>query len=198
MEISRMRTLAGSRYLNFTLDRESYCMEILKVKELMGMTDITPLPQTPAFIRGVINLRGQIIPIIDLRLKFGMEFLEYHKRTSIIVVELEIEGENMLMGLIVDAIQDVIAIPEEKIKVLPYINTRVRAEYVRGVADTPEGMKIVLDVHKILSDEEFVQLKAVAPSGDAAAANGAGAASGTGTGTRASKKSASSEAVTGA
>jgi purine-binding chemotaxis protein CheW len=196
MEISRMRTLAGSRYLNFTLDRESYCMEILKVKELMGMTDITPLPQTPAFIRGVINLRGQIIPIIDLRLKFGMEFLEYHKRTSIIVVELEIEGENMLMGLIVDAIQDVIAIPEEKIKVLPYINTRVRAEYVRGVADTPEGMKIVLDVHKILSDEEFVQLKAVAPSGDAAAANGAGAASGTGT--RASKKSASSEAVTGA
>ncbi len=163
MEISRMKTLAGSRYLNFSLDRESYCMEILKVRELMGMADITPLPQTPHFIRGVINLRGQIIPIIDLRLKFGLEFLEYHKRTSIIVVEVDIEGERMLMGLVVDSIQEVIAIPEEKIKVLPYINTRVRAEYIRGVADTPDGMKIVLDVHKILTDEEFVRLKTMSP-----------------------------------
>ncbi len=159
MGISRMKGLGGSRYLNFTLEKESYCMEILKVKELMGMTGITPLPQTPPFIRGVINLRGQIIPIIDLRLKFGMSFLEYHKRTSIIVVELEMEGDTVLMGLVVDAIQEVIAIPDEKISILPYINTKVKAEYVRGVAETPEGMKIVLDVHKILSDEEFVQLK---------------------------------------
>ncbi|MBN1616452.1 MAG: purine-binding chemotaxis protein CheW [Spirochaetales bacterium] len=163
MEISRMKTLAGSRYLNFSLDKESYCMEILKVKELMGMTDITPLPQTPDFIRGVINLRGQIIPIIDLRLKFGLEFLPYHKRTSIIVVEVDVDGEGMLMGLVVDSIHEVIAIPEEKIKILPYINTRVKAEYIRGVADTPEGMKIVLDVHKILSDEEFVRLKTMSP-----------------------------------
>lgn len=163
MEISRMKTLAGSRYLNFSLDTESYCMEILKVKELMGMTDITPLPQTPDFIRGVINLRGQIIPIVDLRLKFGIQFLSYHKRTSIIVVEVEIDGEGMLMGLVVDSIQEVIAIPEDKIKVLPYINSRVRAEYIRGVADTPDGMKIILDVHKILSDEEFVQLRTMSP-----------------------------------
>lgn len=163
MGISRMKGLGGSRYLNFTLEKESYCMEILKVKELMGMTDITPLPQTPAFIKGVINLRGQIIPIIDLRLKFGMDFLAYHKRTSIIVVELELGGDIVLMGLVVDSIQEVIAIPDEKISVLPYINTKVKAEYVRGVAETPEGMKIVLDVHKILSDEEFVQIKGAAP-----------------------------------
>lgn len=174
MEISRMKTLAGSRYLNFSLDRESYCMEILKVRELMGMADITPLPQTPEFIRGVINLRGQIIPIIDLRLKFGLDFLEYQKRTSIIVVEVEIEGERMLMGLVVDSIQEVIAIPEEKIKVIPYINTRVRAEYIRGVADTPDGMKIVLDVHKILTDEEFVRLKTMSPAeAEASTAQGA-------------------------
>lgn len=164
MEISRLKTLAGSRYLDFSLEDESYCMEILKVKELMGMTDITPLPQTPSFIRGVINLRGQIIPIVDLRLKFGLDFLAYQKRTSIIVAELEIEGEQVLMGLVVDSIREVISIPEEKIKVLPYINTRVKAEYVRGVADTPDGMKIVLDVYKILSDEEFVQLKNIAPA----------------------------------
>jgi len=164
MEISRLKTQSGSRYLNFMLETESYCMEILKVKELMGMADITPLPQTPPFIRGVINLRGQIIPIIDLRLKFGLEFRAYGKRTTIIVVEVEIDGDMMLMGLVVDSIQEVIAIPDEKIKVLPYINSRVKAEYIRGVADTPDGMKIILDVLKILSDEEFVQLKAMAPA----------------------------------
>lgn len=164
MEISRMRSLSGSRYLNFMLEKESYCMEILKVKELMGMTEITPLPQTPSFIRGVINLRGQIVPIIDLRLKFGMEFLPYHKRTAIIVVEIDIESNVLLLGMVVDSIQEVIAIAEEKINAVPYINTRVKAEYVKGIADTPEGMKIVLDVHKVLSDEEFVQLKAAAPA----------------------------------
>ncbi len=163
MDNSRRRTVTGSRFLNFTLENESYCLEILKVKELMGMTEITPLPQTPAFIRGVINLRGQIIPIIDLRLKFSLEFKPYHKRTTIIVVEVEIEEDTLLLGLVVDSIQEVIAIPEEKINHIPYINSRVRAEYIRGVADTPEGMKIVLDVLKILSDEEFVELRNMAP-----------------------------------
>jgi purine-binding chemotaxis protein CheW len=155
--------MTGSRYINFSIGNESYCLEILKVRELMGMTDITPLPQTPDFIRGVINLRGQIIPIVDLRIKFGMEFKSYTKRTTIMVVEVELEGERMLMGLVVDSIQEVIAIPEEKINSLPYVNSRVKAEYIRGVADTPEGMKIVLDVLKILSDEEFVAIKQAAP-----------------------------------
>lgn len=163
MESSRRRTLTGSRYLNFTLENESYCIEILKVKELMGMTDITPLPQTPDFIRGVINLRGQIIPIIDLRLKFGLDFKDYHKRTTIMVVEITLDGDIMLMGLVVDSIQEVIAIPEEKINPLPYINSKVKAEYIKGVADTPEGMKIMLDVVKILSDEDFVRLKQLGP-----------------------------------
>jgi purine-binding chemotaxis protein CheW len=139
-------------------------MEILTVKELMGMTEITPLPQTPHFIRGVINLRGQIIPIIDLRIKFGLEFIPYTKRTTIIVVEVDFEGDRVLMGLVVDSIQEVIAVPEDKINRLPYVNSRVKAEYIRGVADTPEGLKIVLDVMKILNDEEFVSLKAMAPA----------------------------------
>lgn len=163
MERIRDKSLAGARYLNFSLGKESYCMEILKVKELMGMTEITPLPQTPEFIRGVINLRGQIIPIIDMRLKFDLDFLDYTKRTSIIVVEIVLDDELMFMGLVVDSIQEVILIPDDKINSIPYVNTRVKAEYVRGVAETPDGMKIVLDVQKILSDEEFVQLKAITP-----------------------------------
>ena len=119
MEMTKRKLLNGARFLSFTVDSENYCMDILKVKELMGMTAITPLPRTPQFIRGVINLRGQIIPIIDLRLKFGLAFHEYTKRTCIIVVEVDYENETILMGLVVDAIQDVVSIPDEKMSKIP-------------------------------------------------------------------------------
>jgi purine-binding chemotaxis protein CheW len=159
MEMTKRKLLNGARFLSFTVDSENYCIDILKVKELMGMTTITPLPRTPQFIRGVINLRGQIIPIIDLRLKFGLSFQEYTKRTCIIVVEVSYAGENILMGLVVDAIQEVVSIPEEKMSKIPYINAKIRSEYIKGIADTPEGMKIILDVLKVLSDEELAAVK---------------------------------------
>jgi purine-binding chemotaxis protein CheW len=159
MEMTKRKLLNGARFLSFTVDSENYCIDILKVKELMGMTTITPLPRTPQFIRGVINLRGQIIPIIDLRLKFGLTFQEYTKRTCIIVVEVSYDGENILMGLVVDAIQEVVSIPEDKMSKIPYINAKIRSEYIKGIADTPEGMKIILDVLKVLSDEELAAVK---------------------------------------
>ncbi|MCK9170561.1 MAG: chemotaxis protein CheW [Treponema sp.] len=159
MEMTKRKILNGMRFLSFTVDNENYCMDILRVKELMGMTAITPLPRTPQFIRGVINLRGQIIPIIDLRLKFGLPFQEYTKRTCIIVVEINREEENMLMGLVVDAIQEVVNIPEDKMAKIPYINAKIKSEYIKGIADTPEGMKIVLDVLKVLNDEELAVVK---------------------------------------
>ncbi len=161
MEYSRRRTLSGRRYLHLTLDGENYCLDILSVRELLGMAAITPLPNTPPFVRGVINLRGQIIPIVDLRLKFGMEFKPYHKRSAIVVVELSLPGETLLLGLVVDAIQDVVAIPDEKVNAVPYLNAKVKAEYIRGIADTPEGMMIILDAVKVLSDEEYVRIKGV-------------------------------------
>ena len=159
MEMTKRKLLNGARFLSFTVDNENYCMDILKVKELMGMTKITPLPRTPEFIRGVINLRGQIIPVIDLRLKFGLTFQEYTKRTCIIVVEVSYDGDNMLMGLIVDSIQEVVSIPGDKLSKIPYINARIKSEYITGIADTPDGMKIVLDVLKVLNDEELAAVK---------------------------------------
>ena len=159
MEMTKRKLLSGARFLSFTVDNENYCMDILKVKELMGMIKITPLPRTPEFIRGVINLRGQIIPVIDLRLKFGLTYQEYTKRTSIIVVEVSYDNENMLMGMVVDSIQEVISIPEDKLSKIPYINARIKSEYIRGIADTPDGMKIVLDVLKVLTDEELEVVK---------------------------------------
>ncbi len=155
MEMAKRKLHTGARFLSFTVDNENYCMDILKVKELMGMTSITSLPQTPSFIRGVINLRGQIIPIIDLRLKFGLLFQKYTKRTCIIVVEINYHEEPMLMGLVVDTIQEVINIPNDKLSKIPYINAKIKSEYIKEIANTPEGMKIVLDVLKILTEEEL-------------------------------------------
>lgn len=171
MEMTKRKVLNGVRFLSFTLDSENYCLDILKVKELMGMTSITPLPRTPHFIRGVINLRGQIIPIIDLRLKFGLSAQEYTKRTCIIVVEIAYGGENILMGLVVDSIQDVVSIPDDKMSKIPYINAKIKSEYIRGIADTAEGMKIVLDVLKVLNDEELEAVRNTADIQPAAVKN---------------------------
>lgn len=162
MEMTKRKLLIGARFLSFIVDGESYCIEILKIKELMGMIPITPLPRTPEFIRGVINLRGQIIPIIDLRLKFGLPFKEYTKRTSIMVVEVSFDNTLMFMGLVVDSLQEVISIPEEKISRIPYINAKIKAEYIKSIADTPDGMKIVLDVLKVLNDDELETVGQVA------------------------------------
>ena len=145
MEITKRKTLTGSRYLSFVLHDEEYCIEILKIKEIMGMTDITSIPQAPDFIKGVINLRGQIIPIIDLRLKFEMSYKDYTDRTCIVVVELNYEGEITLMGIVVDSIQEVINIPEENISKVPYINEKIKSDYIEGIAETQDKIKIVLD-----------------------------------------------------
>jgi purine-binding chemotaxis protein CheW len=162
MEMTRRKLLSGARFLSFTLDEEGYCIEILKIKELIGLTRITPLPRTPEYIRGVINLRGQIVPVLDLRLKFGFPFREYGKRTSVIVVEAEFRGEPMQMGLIVDSIQEVLSIPEDKISRMPYINARVRADYIKGVANVDDGMRVMLDVARIIDDDDLESLAAMA------------------------------------
>jgi purine-binding chemotaxis protein CheW len=159
MEVTKRKTLTGSRFLSFVLNEEEYGIEILKIKEIMGMTDITVIPQTPSFIKGVINLRGQIIPIIDLRIKFDMLAQSYTDRTCIVVVELEYQNDITLMGVVVDTIQEVINIPEDKITRIPYINSKVKSDYIKGIAETGETIKIILDITKVLTEEEFVALK---------------------------------------
>lgn len=159
MEIRKRKSLIGARFLSFKIDNETYCMDILSVKELMGMSELTVIPQTPEYIKGVINLRGSIIPIIDLRLKFGMTFKEYSKRTSIIVVEMNVSGEKTYMGLVVDSIQEVISIPEEHISKAAYINAKIQSDFIKGIGNTDEGIVILLDVGKILDEDEFNMIK---------------------------------------
>jgi purine-binding chemotaxis protein CheW len=159
METAKRKLLTGERFLSFWLDNESYCMEIEKVKELMGILEINSIPQVPEFLRGVINLRGQIIPIIDLRLKFGLKYKEYSKRTGIIVAEIDTPEDKMYMGIVVDSIHEVIGIPKENILKVPYINAKIKNEYILGIAKTSSGIKIIIDIVKVLGDDDFVIIK---------------------------------------
>lgn len=161
MEMTRRKVMTGKRFLSLVLNAENYCIDILKVKEIMGMSAITHIPQAPEFLRGIIDLRGQIIPIIDLRLKFKMPFKEYSKRTSIIVVETIFQNETALMGIVVDTIQEVVGIPEDKIKKIAYLNAEIRSDFIQGIAETAEGIKIILDITLVMNEDEFVLLKSI-------------------------------------
>jgi purine-binding chemotaxis protein CheW len=143
------------KYLTFSLAGEEYGIEILKVKEIIGMMPITTVPRTPDFIKGVINLRGKVIPVVDLRLKFGMEKIAYNERTCIIVVEIKGKGESVLIGIVVDAVSEVLNIKGNDIEDTPAFGTRVDTDYILGMAKTNGGVKILLDIDKVLSEEEF-------------------------------------------
>lgn len=155
-------TITTGKYLTFTLDEEEYGIGILKVKEIIGMMDITTVPRTPSFIKGVINLRGKVIPIIDLRLKFEMGEIPYTDRTCIIVVEIDSEKGTVLIGIVVDAVSEVLNIQEGEIEETPAFGTQLNTDYILGMAKTEGGVKILLNIDKVLSIEEISDLDKVA------------------------------------
>ena len=142
------------KYLTFNLAGEQYGLEILKVQEIIGLMDITSVPQTPDYVRGVVNLRGKVIPIIDLRKKFGLETIEDTEQTCIIVVDV-----GMLMGIIVDTVQEVHDIPSASIEPPPQLGMNVDTSFILGMGKVKEEVKILLDIDKVLTSEELVQLK---------------------------------------
>lgn len=147
----------GGKYLTFMLDHEEYGVEILKVREIIGMLDITKVPQTPDFVEGVINLRGRVIPVIDLRSKFGIERSEYNDQTCVIVVDV-----GMLTGIIVDTVQEVHDIPANNIEPPPQLGASVDTSFILGMGKVQDDVKILLDVDKVLTAEDLVALQKVA------------------------------------
>lgn len=145
----------GGKYLTFTLADEEYGIGILKVKEIIGMMPITPVPQTPEFVKGVINLRGKVIPVVDLRLKFGMEQIGYSERTCIIVVEIEGEVSSVMMGTVVDSVSEVIHLKNDDIEETPTFGTKLNTSYIRGMAKMDGRVKILLDIDKVLTSQEL-------------------------------------------
>ncbi|MCA1787175.1 MAG: chemotaxis protein CheW [Desulfobacteraceae bacterium] len=148
-------TMKTGKYLTFTLADEEYGIGILKVKEIIGMMSITSVPRTPDFVKGVINLRGKVIPVIDLRLKFVMDAIPYTDRTCIIVVEIDTDDMTIQIGIVVDAVSEVLNIKQEEIENTPSFGTSVNTDYILGMAKIDSGVKILLDIDRVLSAKEI-------------------------------------------
>ena len=143
------------KYLTFTLAEEEYGIGILKIKEIIGMLPITSVPQTPEFVKGVVNLRGKVIPVMDLRLRFGMTSIDYTERTCIIVVEIAGQSGTILVGIVVDAVSEVLNIKGDDIEKTPTFGTKLNTDYILGMAKMEGGVKILLDIDQVLSSDEL-------------------------------------------
>ncbi len=147
--------LLKGKYMTFKLDKEAYGLQILKVKEIIGYMDITKVPKTEAFMRGIINLRGKVIPVIDLRLKFNMDEMEPDEQTVIIVVQLRYRDSDITMGIIVDEVMEVLDIQATQIEPSPsFGSASVDTEFILGVGKAEERVIFLLDINKVLSGEE--------------------------------------------
>lgn len=148
----------GGKFLTFFLAGEEYGLEILKVHEIIGMLPITRVPRTPEFVRGVINLRGKVIPIIDLRVKFGMTH-DGTQETSIIVVR----ARGVQIGIVVDKVSEVLDIANADIETTPSFGTEVDTSYLLGLAKTAGRVRLLLDIEHVLSATEIIDLQSVRP-----------------------------------
>lgn len=156
------RALAG-KYLTFALAKEEYGLPVLRVREIIKAMDITAVPQVPAYVRGVINLRGKVIPVIDLRLKFQFEGAATNERTAIIVVELDLpQVGRTLVGVLVDAVSEVLNIVADEIEPPPDFGERVDTTFMRGVAKVRGTVKILLDLDRVFEADGSIQTAAVA------------------------------------
>jgi purine-binding chemotaxis protein CheW len=159
LDLSRKNSMdREGKYLTFSLAGEEYGIVILKVKEIIGMMPVTPVPKTPSYVKGVINLRGKVIPVADLRLKFDMEEAAYTERTCIIVVEIKDGLGHVLMGIVVDSVSEVLNIKGGEIEDTPAFGTQMDTDYILGMAKTGGGVKILLDIDKVFGGEEMLEL----------------------------------------
>lgn len=160
---SKVEDRAG-KYLVFQLGREEFGIRVLKVREIMGIQDITAVPRTPAHVKGVINLRGKVIPVVDLRLKFGLAEQDYTQRTCIIVVQVRAEGQHgsiMLTGIIVDGVAEVLNVSGADIEDMPDFGDGTATPYLLGVAKVKGKVKILLDIDQVLSSQDLDSLNAL-------------------------------------
>jgi purine-binding chemotaxis protein CheW len=157
---SRIEAIADreGKYLTFTLAGEDYGISILKIKEIIGMMAITSVPQTPRFVKGVINLRGKVIPVVDLRLRFAMESIAYSLRTCIIVVEIGGRGTDIVIGIVVDSVSEVLNIKGDDIEDTPTFGTALNTDYILGMAKIEGKVKILLDIDEVLGADDLEAL----------------------------------------
>ncbi len=156
-------TTAGlMQYLTFTLGKEDYGVDILRVQEIRGWHQVTRVPNAPAHMLGVLNLRGTIVPIIDMRMRFNLDKVEYNPITVIIVLSIQTPKGNRVFGIVVDSVSDVLDVASKDIKATPDFGIAVNTDFISGLATVNERMVIVLDIDKLLSGDELAQVSAAA------------------------------------
>ncbi len=154
---SRAKSAEGE-YLTFVLGAEEYGLEILKVQEIRGYDAVTQIANTPEFIKGVVNLRGKIVPIVDLRIKFNLGKVEYNEFTVVIILNLH----GRVVGIVVDGVSDVIALKDEQIRDVPSLVTSIDTKYIVGLATLDQRMLILVDIEQLMTSQEMALVDAVA------------------------------------
>ena len=144
-----------TQYLTFKLDEEVFALDVAKVREILEESSITKVPQTPEFMRGVINLRGSVVPVIDLRLKFGMSRTEKTVNTCIIVVEVQLEDEVIVLGALADSVQEVIEMEPQQIEAAPHIGSRLNTDFIKGMGKVDGRFIMILDIDRVFSNDEL-------------------------------------------
>ena len=144
-----------TQYLTFKLDEEVFALDVAKVREILEYTSVTKVPQTLDFMRGVINLRGSVVPVIDLRLKFGMTATEQTVNTCIIVAEVDMGGETLLLGALADSVQEVDEMEPGQIEAAPNIGTRLNIDFIKGMGKKDGNFVMILDIDKVFTDNEL-------------------------------------------
>ena len=149
----------ATQYLTFKLEEEIFALDVAKVREILDFTDITKVPQTPDFMRGVINLRGSVVPVVDMRLKFGMSKSEKTVNTCIVVAEVTTEGETTVLGALADSVQEVIELEPAQIEPAPRIGTKLRTDFIRGMGKHDGRFIMILDIDKVFSSDEITLVR---------------------------------------
>jgi len=144
-----------TQYLSFKLGEEVFAIDISKVREVLDFTTVTKVPQTPDYMRGVINLRGGVVPVVDLKLKFGMEETEKTVNTCIIIVEVALEGEAVVLGALADSVQEVFDLKAEDIEPAPKIGTQLDTEFLTGMGKKNEEFVLLLDIDRVFTSDEI-------------------------------------------
>lgn len=145
----------ATQHLTFKLDAEIFALDISKVREVLEYTKVTKVPQTPDFMRGVINLRGSVVPVVDLRLKFGMTETEKTVNTCIIIVEVDVDGEKTVLGALADSVQEVLELEPSEIEPAPRIGMRLNTEFIKGMGKHNNEFIIILDIDRVFSADEL-------------------------------------------
>lgn len=150
-----------AQFLTFLLGSEMFAIDILGIKEIIEYGSLTSVPMMPDFIRGVINLRGAVVPVVDLSARFGRNATDVTRRTCIVIIEAENEGEKQDIGVVVDSVSEVLEIPASQIEPAPSFGTRIRADFISGMGKVKDKFVIILDVNKVLSVDEMARLSGV-------------------------------------